>query len=612
MTLDEVLAIYKDRLQQHDSRQQQLSRRKSQVVFAMLAVVAIVFRQARLSLHGIGSNWPLGIAVAVIVALIVVYLSLESKLGRVYRLIAHTELCLTRAGRDTSPQDRQSGRTGEELRQPGHLYDRDLNVLGSDSLFGLLATVRTGLGERGLAKYLLEPPPGFGTEAGQGELLARQAAIQELAPRVELREQIAVMGTSRFQQVPANFFDAWLAAPTPSFHPLYRIALAITSTLIVVMGLLVLIQAVPPGDMLPNIAIAAVLQSLIALRLRERIKPILDNTTRLANHIQLVSEGLALLGQESFTATRLQALQQAVLNPPAPPLLKKFQNSVIFLQQREKEFFMAISLLIAGGSQAAMAVATWKRQHAAHMQQWLAAWPEFEALNALATYAFENPANVYPEILPPTHCATFEAVALGHPLLPRDACITNSIALSAANRFYLISGSNMAGKSTLLRAIGLNAVLAYTGAPVRAASLRLSHLTVGASLALTDSLAESKSKFLAEVERLASIVRSSDPASHLPPILFLVDELFSGTNSHDRRAAAEAVLRHLLGNGAIGALSTHDLALTDLASAANAGANVHMTSPDPDDPLGFDYRLKPGVNPTTNALAVLRMMGLDA
>ena len=603
MTLTEVLAIYQTRLHLHTAQEQRLSRRKSQALFALLVVLAIVAVRVRLSLQGIGAMWPLGLAVAAGVVLILVYMSLESKLGRLYRLVAHTELAIHRADPATSPSEQQSGRMGEELRTPDHLYDRDLNILGPDSLFGLLATVRTGLGERGLAGYLLQPP-----EAGQHEVLARQAAIQELTPRVELREHIAVMGTSRFQQVPANFFDAWLAAPTPTFHPLYRIALAITSTLIVGMALLVLIQVVPPAAMLPNIAIAAAVQTLIALRLRDRLKPILDSTTRLSNHIQLVSEGLALLGKESFTATRLQSLQQAVLNPPAPPLLKKLQNSVIFLQQRDKEFFMALSLLIAGGSQAAMAIATWKHKHAARMTAWLAAWSEFEALNALATYAFENPANVYPDVLPPTNPATFEAVALGHPLLALDVCVTNDIALNPANRFYLISGSNMAGKSTLLRAIGLNAVLAYTGAPVRAASLRLSHLTLGASLALTDSLAESKSKFLAEVERLANIVRASE---HVPPVLFLIDELFSGTNSHDRRAAAEAVLRKLLANGSIGALSTHDLALTDLATPANFGANVHMTSPDPDDPLAFDYRLKPGVNPTTNALAVLRMMGLD-
>ena len=166
----------------------------------------------------------------------------------------------------------------------------------------------------------------------------------------------------------------------------------------------------------------------------------------------------------------------------------------------------------------------------------------------------------------------------------------------------------MAGKSTLLRSIGINAVLAYAGAPARAQSLRLTPLTLGASLALTDSLAEGRSKFLAEVERLAAILQLS--ASE--PVLFLVDEIFSGTNSEDRRAAARSVLEQLLAHAAIGALSTHDLALTDLATPANTGLNVHMASPDPEDPLAFDYLLKPGVNTASSALAILRLIGIDA
>jgi DNA mismatch repair ATPase MutS len=165
----------------------------------------------------------------------------------------------------------------------------------------------------------------------------------------------------------------------------------------------------------------------------------------------------------------------------------------------------------------------------------------------------------------------------------------------------------MSGKSTLLRSIGINAALAYAGAPVRAQSLRLTPLTLGASLALTDSLAEGRSKFLAEVERLSAIINSSAAA----PTLFLVDEIFSGTNSEDRCAAAGVILQKLLANAAIGALSTHDLALTALATPANRGLNIHMASPDPEDPLAFDYKLKPGINTASSARAILRLIGID-
>ena len=287
-------------------------------------------------------------------------------------------------------------------------------------------------------------------------------------------------------------------------------------------------------------------------------------------------------------------------------LLARLDRQLAVVEQRPKEYFLLFSFLLAAGTQAAISIARWKRENAAGMEGWLAAWSEFEALNALATFAFEHPGYAWPELLPETHAPAFAAEQLGHPLL--EGAVANDVALGGASRFYLISGSNMSGKSTLLRSIGINAVLAYAGAPVQARTLRLTPLVLGASLALTDSLAEGTSKFKAEVARLAALVEAGRHA----PVLFLVDEIFSGTNSADRRTAAAAVLRALLAHGGIGALSTHDLALTELANEANGGLNVHMASPDPEDPLGFDYKLKAGVNTSSNALAIVRMMGLEA
>jgi DNA mismatch repair ATPase MutS len=166
----------------------------------------------------------------------------------------------------------------------------------------------------------------------------------------------------------------------------------------------------------------------------------------------------------------------------------------------------------------------------------------------------------------------------------------------------------MSGKSTFLRAIGLNAVLAFAGAPVRAHALRLSGLSIVASMSLVDSLLNGKSKFMAEVDRLRQAIES---AAQDRPVLFLVDEIFSGTNSRDRRIAAESVVRTLVNRGAIGALSTHDLALTEIASTEGmCGVNVHMGSRDERDPMDFDYRLKPGITQEANALAIARMAGV--
>jgi DNA mismatch repair ATPase MutS len=193
-------------------------------------------------------------------------------------------------------------------------------------------------------------------------------------------------------------------------------------------------------------------------------------------------------------------------------------------------------------------------------------------------------------------------------LLPTNKCIRNDVELNQLERFWILSGSNMAGKSTLLRTVGMNAVLAYAGAPVRASQAHMSHFTLGASISLSDSLLDGKSKFLAEAERLQHILQQTGAGR---PVLFLIDEILSGTNSHDRRIACEHIVKALIAGGAMGILSTHDLALTEIARATSSnGTNRCMESNDPDQPLKFDYVVKPGVTRNSSATAILKLLGI--
>lgn len=222
---------------------------------------------------------------------------------------------------------------------------------------------------------------------------------------------------------------------------------------------------------------------------------------------------------------------------------------------------------------------------------------------ALSGYAYEHPENMYPCLLEDE--TAFEGQGLDHPLLPLEACVRNHVRLDDATKFYVVSGSNMAGKSTLIRTVGLNAVLAYAGAPVCAMSLRLSLFSICASIAVVDSLQNGKSKFLVEMDRLRLAL---DASREKRPVLFLIDEILSGTNSRDRRIAAEAIVRTLIERGALGILSTHDLALTELAHLEKlGGVNVHMGLHDCSDPMDFDYLLKPGITTESNALAIARL-----
>lgn len=256
----------------------------------------------------------------------------------------------------------------------------------------------------------------------------------------------------------------------------------------------------------------------------------------------------------------------------------------------------------------AWGVDRWRSRWAGQVEDWLRVLGEMEALASLAGYAFENPADPFPEIAEGGE-PLFVAREVGHPLLPRDRCIRNDIRLDADLRMLVVSGSNMSGKSTLLRAVGVNAVLALAGAPVRAASLRISPLSVGASIRRSDSLQGGTSRFYAEIQRLRDLMSLAEATGRL---LFLIDEIFNGTNSHDRRIGADGVLRAFLKRRAIGVVTTHDLAITQIAvDLAPKAANVHFEDQMEEGRIAFDYRLRPGVVSKSNALALMRAVGLD-
>ena len=232
---------------------------------------------------------------------------------------------------------------------------------------------------------------------------------------------------------------------------------------------------------------------------------------------------------------------------------------------------------------------------------------QFEALCALASYAAENPSDPFPEIVTDRTC--FEAESLGHPLIPEAECVRNDISLGGPVRAFVVSGSNMSGKSTILRSVGVAAVMALAGAPVRASRLRVSPLAVGGTLRVQDSLQAGKSRFYAEITRVRQLV---DLARGPLPLLFLFDELFHGTNSHDRSIGAESVLRGLIQRGAIGLITTHDLALAEIVTGIGPQAiNVHFADHFENGQMRFDYKMRPGVVEHSNALALMRAVGLE-
>jgi len=491
------------------------------------------------------------------------------------------------------------GHSGEEYRVAHHVYDADLQILGKGSLFELLCTARTGIGRRRLAEYLLTP-------AGIAEAMARQEAVQELVPESALRERVALLGKFDFQESSEKVFSEWLGAPAQTVPAWLRWAMVACFVLLAAIGLAAYVTTVPARILAPWVGPILAFRMGIAWYFRSRTNEVKAAANRVGVEIGVLREGMVLIAAQKFRSAKLREIHRRIAEAHAAPLLRRLERWTNALEQCEKPWFDLPSQALNLRTQICFEIEQWKADHGTQLAQWLEAWGEFEALAAISGYAAEHHDDVYPEFAEGD--GLFEALGLGHPLIPADTCVRNDVALDAANRFYVVSGSNMAGKSTLLRSIGLAVVLANVGAPVRARALRLSRLELFASLSIVDSILEGKSKFLAEVDRVRRMLEAARSA----PVLFLIDEILSGTNSRDRRIASEAVVRGLVGRGAIGALSTHDLALTEIAEMDGlAGSNVHMGARTGEDPMDFDYLLKPGITRETNALAIAEMMGVS-
>jgi DNA mismatch repair ATPase MutS len=283
---------------------------------------------------------------------------------------------------------------------------------------------------------------------------------------------------------------------------------------------------------------------------------------------------------------------------------------VDLLDARRNQILAILTAPLLWTTQFSLAVEAWRRAFGPAIGRWLAAVGELEALGSLASYAFEHPELPFPTILDDGPEPRLAGEGLSHPLIAANHRVANDVSLGGAHpRLLIVSGSNMSGKSTLLRTVGVNVVVALAGGPVCARRLTLSRVAIGATLRIHDSLQEGRSRFYAEITRLRQIV---DLAAGSVPALFLLDELLSGTNSHDRRAGAAAILRGLLARNALGLATTHDLALTELAAALGPVAtNVHFEDDLRDGQMIFDYRMRPGVVQKSNALALMRAIGLD-
>jgi len=478
-----------------------------------------------------------------------------------------------------------------------HPYAVDLDIFGKGSLFQLLSQARTRSGEHTLADWLMRP-------ASAEEIAKRQRAVEELRNNLDLREDLAVAGEDVRAAIHPEWMKRWGAHPRILESPAARVLAPILSLLMI--ASLVYYWGFLGSGWFVLLALGA--GSAFGMHYRQRARQVNDEVATPIKDLQILALLLARLEREQWTCDKLRELRAALDTQGLPPskAIHKLVVLIEWLNSRLNPLFAAVAPLFLWSTQFAFAIEHWRARHGQAVGRWLDAVGELEALCSLSAYAFEHPGDPFPQIV--TGRTYFEGEDMGHPLLPDAQCIRNSVRLDADRQVLIISGSNMSGKSTLLRTVGVNSVLAHAGAPVRAKRMQLSILAIGATIRVMDSLQQGTSRFYAEIQRLRDIMELANKM----PSMFLLDEILHGTNSHDRAVGAEAVIRGLMTRGAIGLVTTHDLALTRLAdSLTPRAANFHFEDHLENGRMVFDYRLHPGVVEKSNALALMRAVGLE-
>jgi hypothetical protein len=586
---------YRDRLRDRTSAHISLLGREATLSFLRLGVFAVFLGLGWLAWRGALAPGWITAPVVIFGWLVARHDGLIRQRTMAGRAIAFYERGLARI------EDRWagSGEPGDRFVDDAHLYANDLDLFGRGSLFELLSIARTRSGEETLAAWLKAPAP-------PTELLARRAAVVELAPALDLRECVAGVGADVRAGIHGDALVEWARSPLVLTRVWLRwIAAALSVSTVISVGWWAMSDDPAP------FVIVAVVELLFSTPLRARVDRALHAADGPARDLDILAHVLGEIEARTFTASRLRGLREGLSTEglAASAAIHRLRRLVEWHDWQHNPFFALIGASLLWGTQIAFAIEHWRHVHGRHVEVWLRSVAEFEALSSLSAYHYEHPDDPFAEIVE-TGPALYVGTGVGHPLIAAARMVRNDVRLDARGESLLvISGSNMSGKSTMLRTVGINAVLAFAGAPVRARSLRLTPLVVGATLRIQDSLQEGRSRFYAEITRVRQL---ADAAGGTTPLLFLLDELFHGTNSHDRLAGASGVLRNLVTRGAIGLITTHDLALTAIVGdLAPRAANVHFQDHFEGGVIQFDYRMKSGPVTRSNAIALMRAVGLD-
>ena len=491
------------------------------------------------------------------------------------------------------------GPAGERYADTAHPYASDLDLFGRGSLYQYLCEAHTPVGQDTLADWLRRP-------ADADAVRARQEAIEELRGNVDLRRALAVLGDPERPELKTRELLSWPAAQpvlTGWVGPVIAIVLG-------VLGLAGVVLWAGFGTGPSPLLLVVIVEVIFVAIHWKRVREVTRDSRAVLDELSAFLPVLRLVESQQFSTPFLRSIRETLRADGESPSARVGRLASLldaWDSAMRNQFVLPIALVLMMPMHLVYAIERWRLRDGRHVRKWLDSVSEFEAISSLSTFAYEHPEYVFPEVVPGG--PALEAEGLGHPLIPASRRIGNDVGLGPEPALLLVSGSNMSGKSTLMRAVGVNVVLALAGSVVCASRMRLSPLAVATAMRQGDSLQEGVSAFYAEIRRLQSIREWTAGAT---PVLFLLDEILRGTNSHDRRIGAEAVIDVLLRGGGIGMVSTHDLALAQIVDRLGPkAANVHFEDQLEDGQVRFDYRLREGVVPRGNGLVLLRLLGFE-
>jgi hypothetical protein len=489
-----------------------------------------------------------------------------------------------------------------------HSYAADLDLFGQASLMHLLDTTRTSMGQATLARWLL-------AGAAPTTVRERQQSVAELAPQLDFRQELEVRGAlERTPRLDPEPLLAWADSAPWLVRRRGLLWTARLSPVLLCLSALAQVTGLVAWPVwLPLLFVNAFVWQLFGKQAYATLSRV--SSPEGEGALRQYAAIFDLLANTTFEAPLLKQLHSALQTDgrSAYAHMRQLERITRLVLPRGAQVYWVVQSILLWDVHVLAALEGWQARVGRYARVWLETLGEIEALAALAALAHAQPDWAVPEI-DQTACQ-LEAHQAGHPLLDPEKRVDNDVALGPRGTFLLVTGSNMAGKSTYLRTIGTNVVLAHAGGPVCARTWRMPPLTLCTSMRVVDSLERGVSTFLAEVLRLKQVVDTARAESGERTVCYLLDEILQGTNTAERQIAAQRVIRFLLARGAIGAVSTHDLTLADTPEFAAAAHSVHFSETLTAGPAGpimtFDYRLEPGLATSTNALRLVELLGLE-